>query len=114
MAGFVAENVLAGRMDVLTPAQYLEYDKSNTILLDVRTAMEFQRGHLEGALNIPVDSLRERLLELDPTKEIIEYCQVGLRGYIAATILSQYGYKVKNVTGGYKSASTLGFKIIKP
>lgn len=114
MAGYVAENILAGRMDVLTPAQYLEYDKSNTILLDVRTAMEFQRGHLEGALNIPVDSLRERLSELDPTKEIIEYCQVGLRGYIAATILSQYGYKVKNVTGGYKSASTLGFNIIKP
>lgn len=109
MAGYIAENVLTGKMDVLTPAQYIEYDKSNTILLDVRTAMEFQRGHLEGAINIPVDSLRERHGELDPGKEIIEYCQVGLRGYIAATILSNHGYKVKNISGGYKSLSTMGF-----
>lgn len=114
MAGYVAENVLAGRMDTMTPSEYLAYDKTNTILLDVRTPMEFQKGHLEGALNIPVDSLRERLNELDPEKEIIEYCQVGLRGYIAATILTQHGFKVKNVTGGFKSASTLNFKIIKP
>ena len=68
---------------------------------------EFEKGHIEGALNIPVDSLRERIGELDKNKEIIEYCQVGLRGYIAARILNQNGFKVKNMTGGYKSASTL-------
>jgi peroxiredoxin family protein/TusA-related sulfurtransferase len=75
----------------------------------VRSELEFNNGHLEGAVNIPVDSLRERLNELDKNKEIIEYCQVGLRGYIAARILSQHGYKVKNITGGYKSSSILNF-----
>ena len=71
--------------------------------------IEFNNGHIEGALNIPVDNLRERLDELDKDKEIIEYCQVGLRGYVASSILSQKGYRVKNITGGYKSASSLNF-----
>jgi len=103
MAGFVAENVLAGRMDVLTTEQFMAYDKENTTVLDVRTEMEFENGHIEGAINIPVDSLRARLSELDKNKEILEYCQVGLRGYVAARILDQKGFKVKNLTGGYKS-----------
>lgn len=113
MAGFVAENVINGRMDVISPDQYLDSDNKDALLLDVRTVSEFEKGHIEGALNIPVDSLRERIGELDKNKEIIEYCQVGLRGYIAARILNQNGFKVKNMTGGYKSASTLNFKLNK-
>lgn len=111
MAGFVAENVINGRMDVISPEQYLDSNSEDTLLLDVRTVSEFEKGHIEGAINIPVDSLRERMDELDKDKEIIEYCQVGIRGYIAARILNQNGFKVKNMTGGYKSASTLNFKI---
>ena len=110
MAGFVAQNVLAGRMDVLTTDEFMAYDKENAIILDVRTEMEFDNGHIEGAINIPVDSLRERIGELDKNKEIIEYCQVGLRGYVAARILTQKEFKVKNLTGGYKSVSISNFK----
>ncbi|MFL0266903.1 CoA-disulfide reductase [Candidatus Clostridium radicumherbarum] len=109
MAGFVAENVITGKMDVITPEEFLNYNKESTILLDVRTEMEYNNGHIEGALNIPVDNLRERLNELDKDKEIIEYCQVGLRGYVAARILSEHGYRVKNVTGGYKSLSSINY-----
>jgi rhodanese-related sulfurtransferase len=100
-------------MDVISPEQYLESTNGDALLLDVRTVAEFEKGHIEGAVNIPVDSLRERIGELDKNKDIIEYCQVGLRGYIAARILNQNGFKVKNMTGGYKSASTLKFKINK-
>lgn len=103
MAGFVAENVLAGRVDTLSIEEFLDYDRENTILVDVRTEVEYNNGHLEGALHIPVDNLRARLGELDKTKEILEYCQIGLRGYVASRILTQNGYKVKNLTGGYKS-----------
>ena len=110
MAGFVAENVLAGRMDILTTDEFMAYDKENVIVLDVRTEMEFDNGHIEGAINIPVDSLRGRIGELDKNKEILEYCQVGLRGYVAARILEQKGFKVKNLTGGYKSVSMQKFK----
>jgi rhodanese-related sulfurtransferase len=110
MAGYVAENVLAGRMEVLTTDQFMAYDKENVMVVDVRTEMEFSNGHIEGAINIPVDSLRERIGELDKNKEILEYCQVGLRGYVAARILEQKGFKVKNLTGGYKSVTMQKFK----
>lgn len=104
MAGFVAQNILEGKMDIAMPEEMKNIDKKKQILLDVRSEMEYNNGHVEGALNIPVDNLRERLGELDKNKEIIEYCQVGIRGYIASRILSQNGFKkVKNVTGGYKS-----------
>ncbi|MHC6178875.1 CoA-disulfide reductase [Clostridium sp. JNZ X4-2] len=109
MAGFVAENVISGKAHVITPKDFLNYNRENTILLDVRSEIEFSNGHIEGALNIPLDNLRKRLGELDKSKEIIAYCQVGLRGYIASKILSQHGYKVKNITGGYKSLSILNF-----
>lgn len=113
MAGFVAENVITGKMDVITPEEFLNYDKGSTLLLDVRSEIEFNNGHLEGALNIPVDNLRDRLKELPKDKEIIEYCQVGLRGYVASRILSEHGYKVKNITGGYKSMTVLNSIPIK-
>ncbi|MFT5874197.1 MAG: CoA-disulfide reductase [Clostridium sp.] len=109
MAGFVAQNVLLGRMDVLTTDEFMAYDRENTTVLDVRTEIEYNTGHIEGAINIPVDSLRERIGELDANKEIIEYCQVGLRGYVAARILSQKEFKVKNLTGGYESVLSSNF-----
>ncbi|WP_287822619.1 CoA-disulfide reductase [Clostridium sp.] len=114
MAGFTAENVLTGKSDVITPTELLDYDMSNSILIDVRSELEFDNGHMKGSLNIPVDNLRERLSELDKNKEIIVYCQVGLRGYVAERLLKQNGFKVKNLTGGYKTASLLNFKPKKP
>ncbi|MDD3225067.1 MAG: CoA-disulfide reductase [Clostridium sp.] len=109
MAGFVAENVLSGKSNVITPEEYSNYNNKSTVLLDVRTNIEFNNGHVKGALNIPVDDLREKLSDLDKNKEIILYCQVGLRGYVAERILAQKGFKVKNITGGYKSMSILDF-----
>jgi NADPH-dependent 2,4-dienoyl-CoA reductase/sulfur reductase-like enzyme/rhodanese-related sulfurtransferase/TusA-related sulfurtransferase len=109
MAGFVAQNVLAGRSHVVPWKDVKDIGSDEYILLDVRTDEEFENGHLEGAVNIPVDSLRERLGELDKSKTILEYCQVGLRGYVADRILSQNGFRVLNVTGGYKTSSMLGY-----
>jgi NADPH-dependent 2,4-dienoyl-CoA reductase/sulfur reductase-like enzyme/rhodanese-related sulfurtransferase len=111
MAGYVAQNILAGRLDNISMEQFMAYDYENTVLVDVRTELEFKNGHFEGALNIPVDSLRERIGELDKDKEILEYCQIGLRGYVASRILTQKGFKVKNLNGGYKSALTLPVKL---
>lgn len=105
MIGFAAENILAGLTDVFTYEQLSSFDRSQSILLDVRTEAEFANGHLPGALNIPVDDLRQRLGELNKDKLILAYCQVGLRGYIASRILAQHGFRVKNMTGGYKTAS---------
>ena len=102
MAGFVAENILSGKLSVF---YWNEFDKvsANDILLDVRNKDEFERGSIANAINIPVDSLRERLGELDKNKNIFIYCQIGLRGYLAHRILKQVGFtKVLNMSGGYQ------------
>ena len=88
---------------VFVPKDLEGRDNNNTILVDVRSEIEHANGHIEGSINIPVDDLRGRLSELDPSKEIWVYCQVGLRGYTASRILQQKGFRVKNLTGGYKT-----------
>ncbi len=102
MAGFVAENILQERLRVF---YWNEFDKigKDDVLLDVRTKEEFDRGNINGAINIPVDNLRERINELDTSKNIFIYCQAGLRGYLAQRILTQNGFdKVLNLSGGYQ------------
>ncbi len=103
MAGYTAENVLLGRVDVIAPPDLLSRDQSTTQLLDVRSETEHNNGHIPGSMLIPVDELRGRLDELDPSQEVWVYCQVGLRGYTASQILRQKGFKVRNLTGGYKT-----------
>ena len=101
-AGFVATNVLDGNAklchvkDVINPNE-------KQVLLDVRTPAEVEAGTISGAINIPVDQLRNRLNELPKNKELLVFCQVGLRGYIACRILSQNGFNCRNLTGGYKT-----------
>lgn len=106
MLGYMAQNYLEGRSNLVDYHYVDNRDPETSILLDVRTVTEFERGHIEGAINIPVDELRDRLGELDKSKEIIEYCQVGVRGHVAERILANNGFQVKNFSGGWKTYST--------
>ena len=73
-------------------------------LLDVRTPDEFALGSLPGAVNIPLDEIRDRIAELPSNKPIYTFCAVGLRGYLAYRILIQHGFKeVYNLSGGLKT-----------
>ncbi len=110
MAGFVAQNVLEGQSHMTTWSKVKAMKPEDYILVDVRTDEEYGNGHMDGAINIPLDSLRARLSELDPKKTIVVYCRVGHRGYLADRILSQKGYQVLNVTGGYITASPLNLE----
>lgn len=104
IAGFVAANILKNDHMVFHWDEVAGIDRDKAVLLDVRTKMEYGIGTIEGAVNIPVDELRERLDEIPRDKEIYEFCQVGLRGYLAYRILIQNGFKnVKNLSGGYKT-----------
>lgn len=103
MAGYVAGNIITGDMPVIQWHEIENLDRQNTVILDVRTKAEYELGHIEGSVNIPVDELRTRLSEIPRDKEIVVYCQVGLRAYIATRILMQNGYKVKNLSGGWKT-----------
>ncbi|MBP2660735.1 MAG: CoA-disulfide reductase [Firmicutes bacterium] len=104
MAGYVASNIVKGDHEVIHWDEIRTLNKENSILIDVRTPQEFAMGSIEEAVNIPLDELRTRLQEIPTNKEIILFCQVGLRGYLAYRILIQNGYtNVKNLSGGYKT-----------
>lgn len=110
MVGYAAENILDERVYSYSYDQLAERDPAQSVLVDVRSDLEHRNGNIPGSLSIPVDELRQRLGELDVTKEIWVYCQVGLRGYTATQILRQHGYQVKNLSGGYKTYRQAQFK----
>lgn len=103
MAGFMIDNIARGVMKQwhIEDADKLPRDGSVT-LLDTRTVGEYQRGHIEGFYNIPVDELRERLDEVDPGKPVYVICQSGLRSYISCRILEGNGYTAYNFAGGFR------------
>ena len=79
----------------------LSHDRGVT-LLDTRTVEEYSGDHIDGFINIPVDELRERIVELDKNKPIYVICQSGLRSYIATRILIGYGFDAYNFAGGFR------------
>ncbi len=103
MLGFTAANLLNGDMKDFYCEDLAGLDLDKVFLLDCRTPAEFAMGTIPGAVNIPLDELRNRLEELPKDKPVYEFCQVGLRGYIAYRILTQHGFEVYNLSGGYKS-----------
>lgn len=101
MAGYVAENILTGRVQ---PIQWREIGTltPETLCIDVRTRDEFAMGSIPGFVNIPLDELREHLGELPHERPVVVSCAVGLRDYLASRILSQHGFAdVRNLSGGY-------------
>ncbi len=103
IAGFVAANILKGDMNVIFWDEVTKIDPKKSILLDIRTDLETKLGKLPNSLHIPLDDLRNRISEIPMGKELIVYCQAGQRGYYAARILMQRGFKVRNLSGGYKA-----------
>ena len=103
MAGFIIDNIASGivKQFHINEIDTLPKDGSFT-LLDTRTEKEYSRGHVEGFINIPVDSLRERLSEIDKTKPVYVMCQSGLRSYISCRILTGEGFDCYNFAGGYR------------
>ena len=104
IAGYTANNILKGDSSVFHWDEVNNLDPKQHIILDVREPGEAALGSIPGSINIPLDRLRDRLDELPRDKGIYIFCQVGLRGYLAARILTQKGYSnVKNLSGGYKT-----------
>jgi NADPH-dependent 2,4-dienoyl-CoA reductase/sulfur reductase-like enzyme/rhodanese-related sulfurtransferase len=97
MLGYVAENQISGLVETL---QWNQVGTHN--LLDVRSKSEFAAGSLPGAINIPVDELRERISEV-PTHDVLVLCQVGQRGHTATLLLNELGIDAKNLDGGYRT-----------
>ena len=102
MAGFMIDNIANGlKQWHLSDVPHLPKD-GNATLLDTRTVGEYNRGHIDGFINIPVDELRERIDEIDPGNPVYVICQSGLRSYIATRILEGYGFEAYNFAGGFR------------
>lgn len=110
MAGFIAQNQSKGLVEGINIEELEKFDPSKQILLDTRDKQEVELGKIENSINIPVNDLRKNLDKLDKNKEIIVYCAVGIRGYIAARILKANGFKAKNLNGGYKTYVNWSYK----
>lgn len=114
MAGFVADNILSGRVQTITWRDKLLTD-ADSVKLDVRTAEEYALGSIPGFRNLPLDELREHLQEIPREKPVVVSCAVGLRGYLAARILMQHGFRqVFNLSGGYKTWSAATAPLQQP
>jgi NADPH-dependent 2,4-dienoyl-CoA reductase/sulfur reductase-like enzyme/rhodanese-related sulfurtransferase len=110
MAGFVAAGLMRGdHTQVDVEAVLAAPADERPVLVDVRTPLEFARGHIPGAVNIPVDELRSRLGELPRNRDIAVYCQVGQRGYLATRVLRQAGFRAANIGGGYET-----YRLVRP
>ena len=103
MAGFMIENIRNGFVKQYHWDEIAGLPRDGSVtLLDARTVWEYQQGHIDGYINIPVDDLRERMNEIDDSKPVYVICQSGLRSYIACRILTQNGFDCYNFSGGYR------------
>ena len=107
-AGLVAGNILSGDMVPACPDEIAELMANGAVILDVRTKAEFLAGRIPKSLNIPVDELRQRMAEVPKKGPVIVCCQVGLRGYVGARILTQAGYDARNLMGGFLTYESFG------
>ena len=104
IAGFVAANVLKGDVRNIHWHELIDTDPDTTVMIDLRNKDELdESGRINSAGHIPLGELRNRLNELDPDKQYIVFCAIGLRGYVGYRILSQKGFNVRNLSGGYKT-----------
>lgn len=108
MAGYAALNIIEEISESIQWHELEEKQAEGHLLLDVRNESELNtNGQLRNAINIPLDSLRERLSEIPKDYPVIVSCHSGLRSYIAERLLKQNGYKVKNLDGAFALYSTV-------
>ncbi|MFC3747882.1 CoA-disulfide reductase [Paenibacillus sp. GCM10012306] len=107
MAGYIASNLMDGLVDTLQWYEVDAFHHDGGLIIDVRDGAELLAGTIPGSMHIPLGELRGRLAEIPREQEIAVSCQVGLRGYIAARLLSQHGYRIRNVDGGYKTYASM-------
>jgi rhodanese-related sulfurtransferase len=101
-----------GNVDVAEARDFIS-DKADLVILDVRTVSEYESGHLEGAINIPVEALSGRLSELNPNDELLVYCRTGNRSTTAVGILKENGYdRIYHMDGGITAWGNAGFPTV--
>ena len=105
IVGFVAANQLRGDVKLVNWDQVDQIDRHSTTILDVRLPEELALGSIDGAINIPIETIRQHINEIPKDRSVLLYCQTGQRSYFASRILQQMGFDCYNLSGGYKTYS---------
>lgn len=114
IAGYVGQNILENKLKTILWDEFEKANKSDLSIIDVRSKNEYEMGHLDNAINIPVAEMRSRLGEISKDKKVILYCAIGYNGYLASQLLKGAGYdNVYNLSGGYKLYTTATQKDLK-
>lgn len=106
VAGMVSANIHRGEVEAMTPQELAAAQAGGRDIqvVDVRTPGEYRAGHIPSAVNIPVDEMRQRYGELDPSRDTVVYCGIGYRSYLAYRILRQHGFRrLRNLSGSWRS-----------
>lgn len=115
IAGYVACNILTGKMQPVYWREMKDVDTNQVMLIDVRTPDEFALGSIPGAVNLPLDDLRQHLSQIPKDRPLWLFCGVGLRGYLASNILKGHGFsEVRNLIGGLKTYKAAIAKVETP
>ena len=105
-AGYVGANLLNGEFKQVNVDKVRELVENNEIIIDVREIYEFEKGHIKGAINIPLSELRERMNEIPIDKPVYLHCRTGQRSYNAALALRNMGFhNIINITGSFLGVS---------
>ena len=105
-AGYVASNLLSGSFKQVNVDKVRGLVESGAYIVDVRERMEFENGHIKGAVNIPLSELRDRVNEIPKDKPVYVHCRTGQRSYNAVLALQNLGFdNVINITGSYLALS---------
>ena len=112
MLGYMAENLLSGLTESVQWHEIEQLKQDGATLVDVRSANEFSQGSIDGAINIPVDELREKMHTL-PKDNVVVFCQVGQRGHTATVLLRENGINAVNLDGGYLTWRTSKKELVR-
>ncbi|MEG3014332.1 MAG: FAD-dependent oxidoreductase [Cetobacterium sp.] len=107
--GMILNNAINGKNKIITPKE-LNEKRDEFLIIDVRSKSQYEVAHIEDAINIPLETLRERIKELDKSKKIAVHCNKGVTGNMAQNILLNNGFDVSNISGGYSNYSIISKK----
>lgn len=104
--GMILDNAINGKNKIVTPKE-LDEKRDEFLVIDVRSRSQYEAAHIEDAINIPLETLREKVKELDKNKKIAVHCNKGVTGNMGQNILLNSGFDAYNISGGYSNYSTL-------
>ncbi|MGL4653440.1 FAD-dependent oxidoreductase [Cetobacterium sp.] len=107
--GMILDNAINGKNKIVTPKE-LDEKRDEFLVIDVRSRSQYEAAHIEDAINIPLETLREKVKELDKNKKIAVHCNKGVTGNMGQNILLNSGFDAYNISGGYSNYSTLNKK----